>query len=262
MGPADIGHHPAQDSGAVAVHHPDRWRAGGEGLVEEALEVLTGAFAVETDEVDFTRDLVGGDDLDPGSTLRRSLFQDLELGDRHPQLLPRNLDLRLRATNHPHVTLATEGETDPGAFRQSLRRNALGVHLGQVEPQRLVTQFLQPATTQGFVFLRRLLQSGDGLVEFRLGSAAEFFPLCGQLFGHLATLSFQLLELTLGLALRPLRQPLSLEDLDPLCLELLLQFLEATQPAVELEVLATEEFPCTVQHTVGDPHAVRDLKCP
>ena len=62
VGSADIGHHLAQNSSAVAVHHPHRWRASRKCLVEEALEIFASALAVETDDIDFPRRFFSGND--------------------------------------------------------------------------------------------------------------------------------------------------------------------------------------------------------
>ena len=59
MRSADIGHHPSKDAGAVSVNHSHRRGPAGEGLVEESLQVVSGTFAVETDEVELPRGFVG-----------------------------------------------------------------------------------------------------------------------------------------------------------------------------------------------------------
>ena len=62
VGPADISHHLAQNSSTMAVHHPHRRCTGGKCLVEKALEILTSALAVESDNVDFSRGFFSGND--------------------------------------------------------------------------------------------------------------------------------------------------------------------------------------------------------
>ncbi len=88
MRPTDIGDHPAKYAGAVAVHHPNRRRAGRKCLVEEALEIFASALAVETDDIDFTRRFFSGNDPNLRTTLRRRRLQNREFGDRPPQFLP------------------------------------------------------------------------------------------------------------------------------------------------------------------------------
>ena len=55
MRPTDIGDHPAKYAGAVPMHNPHCRRTGCERLVEEALEILACALAVEADDIDFPR---------------------------------------------------------------------------------------------------------------------------------------------------------------------------------------------------------------
>ena len=112
------------------------------------------------------------------------------------------------------------------------------------------------------MFLSRLFQRGHGFVEPTLGSLPQLFALRREYFGQFAALSFELFELTLRLTPGSLRKALPLADFDPLGLQLLLQGLEASQPSVELEVIASQQLPSSRQNTFRHPHATGDFERP
>ena len=133
---------------------------------------------------------------------------------------------------------------------------------GDVEPHRIVAQLLQPAATHCLVLLSRLFQRGNGFVEPNLGTTSQLFALRREFFRQLTALSFEFLELTLRLAPGPLRQALPLGNFDPLRFQLLLQGLEAAQPSVELEMVASQQLPRPHQNIFRHPHAMGDLERP
>lgn len=129
--------------------------------------------------------------------------------------------------------------------RQSLRADALSLTLADA---------LLPRD--------QLVEALEGLIELSLCASSQQVAFAREFPRELITLAMQVVELLLDLVPAIVQHVLPTSALLAVGEELLLERFETAQPAIQLEVLTTEEGAGPVQDRSGDAAASGDLERP